>query len=54
MEILNTLYNLMGIVFVLGTIVSMGLSLTMTQITGPLRNVRFVIMALLANFGSSQ
>ena len=50
MDFLNTLYNLMGLVFVLGTIVSMGLSLTMAQITGPLRDVRFVIMALLANF----
>jgi predicted Na+-dependent transporter len=49
-EILNTLYNLMGLVFVLGTIISMGLSLTMKQITGPLRNARFVIVALLANF----
>ena len=50
MELLNTLYNLMGLVFVLGTIASMGLSLTIAQITGPLRNVRFVIIALLANF----
>ena len=50
MELLNTLYNLMGLVFVLGTIISMGLSLTMAQITGPLRNARFVSMALLANF----
>ena len=50
MELLNTLYNLMGLVFVLGTIISMGLGLTMAQITGPLRNLRFVIMALLANF----
>ena len=50
MELLNTLYNLMGLVFVLGTIISMGLSLTIAQITGPLRNVRFVIIALLANF----
>jgi len=50
MELLNTLYNLMGLVFVLGTICSMGLSLTIAQITGPLRNGRFVIMALLANF----
>jgi predicted Na+-dependent transporter len=50
MEILNTLYNLMGLVFVLGTIISMGLSLTIDQITGPLRNTRFVIIALLANF----
>lgn len=49
-ELLNTLYNLMGLVFVLGTIISMGLSLTMTQITGPLRNARFVVIALLANF----
>jgi len=50
MELLNTLYNLMSLVFVLGTICSMGLSLTMKQITGPLRNARFVIVALLANF----
>jgi predicted Na+-dependent transporter len=47
---LNTLYNLMSLVFVLGTMASMGLSLTMAQITGPLRNARFVIVALLANF----
>ena len=50
MEIMNILYNLMGLVFVLGTIISMGLSLTIDQITGPLRNTRFVIIALLANF----
>ena len=50
MDLLNTLYNLMSLVFVLGTICSMGLSLTMKQITGPLRNARFVIIALLANF----
>jgi len=50
MELLNTLYNLMGLVFVLGTIASMGLSLTIAQITGPLRNVRFVVIAMLANF----
>jgi predicted Na+-dependent transporter len=50
MELLNTLYNLMGLVFVLGTICSMGLSLTIKQITGPLRDARFVIVALLANF----
>lgn len=50
MELLNTLYNLMSLVFVLGTMASMGLSLTMPEITGPLRNVRFVVVALLANF----
>ena len=50
MELLNVLYNFMGLVFVLGTIVSMGLSLTIKQITGPLRNIRFIIIGLLANF----
>ena len=50
MELLNTLYNLMSLVFVLGTMISMGLSLTLKQVTDPLRNARFVIMALLANF----
>jgi BASS family bile acid:Na+ symporter len=50
MEILNTLYNLMSLIFVLGTMISMGLSLTVAQVTGPLRNARFVVMALLANF----
>ena len=50
MELLNTLYNLMSLVFVLGTMASMGLSLTIAQITGPLRNARFVSVALLANF----
>ena len=49
-DILNSLYNLMGPVFVLGTIVLMGLSLMMKQIIGPLRNVRFAVVALLANF----
>ena len=49
-EILNTLYNLMSLVFVLGTMISMGLNLTVNQVTDPLRNTRFVIMALLANF----
>ena len=49
-ELLDTLYNLMSLVFVISTLASMGLSLTMAQITGPLRNTRFVIMALLASF----
>jgi hypothetical protein len=37
-ETLNSLYNLMGLIFVLGTIISMGLSLTMAQITRPFVN----------------
>ncbi|KKG13933.1 hypothetical protein EO98_01200 [Methanosarcina sp. 2.H.T.1A.6] len=50
MAILDVLYNLMSLVFVLGTMISMGMSLTVKQITDPLRNTRFVMMALLANF----
>ena len=50
MELLNTLYDLMGLVFVLGTMISMGLSLTLKQITEPLRDTRFVLIALAANF----
>ena len=49
-DILDLLYNLMALIFVLGTMISMGLNLTMAQITKPLRNVRFVIMALVINF----
>ena len=50
MEILDVLYDLMSLVFVLGTMISMGLSLTVAQFVGPLKNLRFVIMALLVNF----
>ena len=49
-EILSLLYDLMSLVFVLGTMISMGLSLTTAQIIKPLRNTRFVIMALAINF----
>lgn len=49
-EILELLYNLMALVFVLGTMISMGLNLTVAQVTGPLRNMRFMIMALVINF----
>ena len=38
--LLNTLYNLINLVFVLGTMASIGLSLTIAQISGPLRNAR--------------
>lgn len=49
-ELLDLLYNLMALIFVLGTMISMGLNLTVAQVTGPLRNMRFVIMALVINF----
>jgi BASS family bile acid:Na+ symporter len=49
-EILATLAQLSVLVFVIGSMMSMGLSLTMKQIIDPLKNVRLVILALVANF----
>jgi predicted Na+-dependent transporter len=49
-EILETLTMLAVLVFVIGSMFSLGLSLTMQQILDPLRNARMVILALIANF----
>jgi len=38
------------LVFVIGSMMSMGLSLTMTQIIEPLKNARLVVLALVVNF----
>jgi predicted Na+-dependent transporter len=47
---LSTLQNLFTLAFVVTSMLSMGLSLTVSQILQPLRNTRLVIMALAANF----
>jgi BASS family bile acid:Na+ symporter len=49
-EILETLAQLSVLVFVISSMLSMGMSLTMKQIIDPLKNTRLVILALLANF----
>jgi BASS family bile acid:Na+ symporter len=49
-EILATLAQLSVLVFVIGSMLSMGLSLTISQIIEPLKNMRLVILALVANF----
>jgi len=49
-EILETLAMLSVLVFVISSMLSMGLSLTMQQIIDPLKNVRLVVLALVANF----
>ena len=49
-EVFTTLASLSVLVFVIGSMASMGLSLQLHQITTSLRNTRLVIMALLANF----
>src|SRR5215212_276692 len=47
---LSTLQNLFTLAFVVTSMLSMGLSLTVSEILQPLRNTRLVIMALAANF----
>lgn len=49
-DILETLAMLSVLVFVISSMLSMGLSLTVKQIIEPLKNPRLVILALLANF----
>jgi BASS family bile acid:Na+ symporter len=49
-EVLTALSNLFTLAFVVTSMFSMGLALTIPQIVGPLRNTRLVIMALVANF----
>jgi predicted Na+-dependent transporter len=46
----STLQNLFTFAFVLTSMLSMGLGLTVSQILQPLRNTRLVIMAVAANF----
>jgi BASS family bile acid:Na+ symporter len=49
-EVLIALSQLSVLVFVIASMFSLGLSLTMKQIIDPLRNARMVILALVANF----
>ena len=49
-EMMETLASLSLLVFVIGSMGSMGLSLKIDQILAPLKNVRLVVLALVANF----
>jgi len=49
-QILITLAQLSVLVFVVSSMLSMGLSLTMAQVIDPLKNRRLIIMAMVANF----
>jgi len=49
-DILETLAQLSVLVFVISSMLSMGLSLTAKQIIEPLKDTRLVILALVANF----
>src|SRR5580765_832427 len=50
MEILSKIVPIAMLTFVLSSMLSMGLSLTVAQIVAPLRNYRLIVLALLANF----
>jgi BASS family bile acid:Na+ symporter len=50
MELLSRALPVVMIVFVVSSMLAVGLSLTVGQIVAPLRNVRLVSLALLANF----
>ena len=49
-EIMETLATLSLLVFVIGSMASMGLSLKIKQIIEPLKDVKLVALALVANF----
>ena len=49
-EILQITFKISVLTFVVGSMLSMGLNLTIKQIAEPLKNTRLVIMALVANF----
>ena len=49
-DLLSTLLAVFGLIFVVGSMLSMGLSLTIHMIAEPLRDRRLVLSALLANF----
>lgn len=49
-EVVSTLTNVFTLLFVVTSMFSFGLRLTVRQIIEPLRNVRLVLMALLVNF----
>ena len=50
MNALQTLQNLFTLAFVITSMLAMGLSLTVSQILQPLRNMRLVTLALAVNF----
>jgi BASS family bile acid:Na+ symporter len=50
MDLLNKAATIAMLSFVVSSMLAMGTGLTATQIIQPLRNVRLVVLALLANF----
>jgi len=49
-EFFNALAQLSGLLFIITSMLAMGMSLTIAQIIQPLKNARLIVLALLANF----
>jgi BASS family bile acid:Na+ symporter len=49
-ELITLLAQVAGLLFIVSSMLAMGMSLTIQQIFAPLKNVRLVVLALLANF----
>lgn len=49
-EFLTGLAQISGLLFIVASMLAMGMSLTMQQILQPLKNARLVVLALVANF----
>ena len=49
-EILTVIVKLSALVFVVASMLAMGLSLTIPQIIQPLKDIKLLVLALLANF----
>jgi predicted Na+-dependent transporter len=49
-QLFEAIAQLSGLLFVVTSMLAMGMSLTVAQIVEPLRNVRLVVLALVANF----
>ena len=49
-DVLSKIFPVAMLVFVISSMLGMGLSLTVREIVAPLRNARLVLLALLANF----
>jgi len=49
-DVLNAILQISLLVFVVSSMLAMGLSLTVSQIVAPLRNARLVVVALVLNF----
>ncbi len=49
-EIFEIVFNISMLIFVIGSMVTLGLGLTISQIIEPFKNIKMVILSLIANF----